>query len=56
MNEFKVGDRVMMLGDASDKGTVTDVCEQRACYRVLWDADEDPELHVASWWIDRVDE
>ena len=56
MNEFKVGDRVKMLGHYNFEGEVVGVCEQRACYCVLWDADENPERHVAAWWIERVDE
>ena len=57
MPEFKIGDRVRMLGDAAKKGVITDVCEPRGCYRVLWCADPYvPASHVAPLWIARVDE
>ena len=56
MNEFKVGDRVRMIWHPSFEGVIVDLCEQRGCYCVLWDVDENPELHVASWWVERIDE
>ena len=57
MNEFKVGGRVTMRDNPSlySAGTITGICIQRACYRISWD-NRDIERHIASWWIESIDE